>query len=48
MAEKQVYKLANRPLILYKKDFKYKGKSKAITLKTSTNEQEEDNKDINK
>ena len=48
MAKKQVYKLANKPSVLYKKDFKYKSKSKVIILKTSTDEQEEDNKDINK
>ena len=47
MAKKQVYKLANKPSVLYKKDFKYKSKLKVIILKTSTDEQEED-KDINK
>jgi len=43
-----VHKLANKPLALYKKDSKYKGKLKAIILETSINEQEEDSKDINK
>ena len=48
MAKKQVRKLANKPLVLYKKDSKYRGKLKAITLETSTNKQEEDKEDSNK
>jgi hypothetical protein len=41
-----VRKLANKPSVLYKKDSKYKGKLKVITLETSTNKQEEDDEDI--
>ena len=44
-AEKQVRKLANKPSVLHKRDSKYKGKSKAITPETSTDEQEEDDED---
>ena len=45
--EKQVYKLANKPSVLHKKDSKYKGKSKAITPETSIDKQEEDEEDNN-
>ena len=45
-AEKQVHKIANKPLILRKKDSKYRGKLKVITLETSTNKEKKDDKDI--
>jgi len=44
-AKIQARKLANKPSVLHKKDSKYKGKSKAITPETSTDEQEEDKED---
>jgi len=48
VAKKQVRKLANKPSVLHKKDSKYRGKLKAITPETSTDEQEEDEEDSNK
>jgi len=41
-----VHKIANKPLILRKKDSKYRGKLKVITLETSTNKEKKDDKDI--
>ncbi len=38
-AEKQLRKLANKPKNLYKNNSNYKGKSKAITPETSTEEE---------
>jgi len=42
-----VRKLANKPLILYKKDSKYKGKLKAITPESYIDEEDAKDKDSN-
>ena len=43
-----MHKLANKPSILYKKDSKYKGKLKAITPESYTDEEDAEDKDSNK
>jgi len=43
-----VRKLANKPLILYKKDSKYKGKLKVIILESYIDKEDAKDKDSNK